>query len=485
MFVLFVSLFALAQAGYLLSPIIALPLLGFAFLLFGYLIVKGNSNDLFVFLFFTSLMRIVLPFNFREISLFIPLIIGCTIFIKNNLKFNAIKKAYLNTSLLILFGFFVFIVIQVFNDIQLPGFLGSQKGNSGFLTRWNLINIIILFSALFIGFKIEILKYIIEKLNTFYGFVFIVSVLMLFMHINSLPLFNTFSWSVIVENATSKKMIIAGSAAVMLLIYQLSFKKITIKTLLILFVLLIGVLMAGARTAFLAYFLLLFFGYMIYKRSLLQSILFLFLFSVFASALLLSPAILLIPEKYQRLFIIFPSNFYSNSLQVLQKSSAANSSNFRYEMWSKAFVEIKKHPLIGKGIGVPKAQYDLTAEGLSAFQKINSETLIEDFMNAGSLHNAFVSVAYTLGIPAAILFFTFLVVCLLKTYRLSMTYKNEMRNFFIFFTLIILNFIIQAFVSDIHLSIEFYVMMALIIKSTLLIERYYPSINLDQQTSAL
>jgi len=91
------------------------------------------------------------------------------------------------------------------------------------------------------------------------------------------------------------------------------------------------------------------------------------------------------------------------------------------------------------------------------------------------LHNAFVSVAYTLGVPAAILFFMFLLICLLKTYKLSMIYTDEMKNVFVFFTLIILNFIIQAFVSDIHLSVEFYVMMAFILKSTLLIERYYPS----------
>ncbi|MFO0358012.1 MAG: O-antigen ligase family protein [Sphingobacteriaceae bacterium] len=437
--------------------------------------MKGNTNDLFVFLFFSSLMRIVLPFNFREITLFVPFIIGIVLFIKNNHKLNSIKKAYLNTALIVLFAFFVFIFIQVFNDLQLPGFLGSQKGNSGFLTRWNLINSVVIFCALFIGFKIELLRYMIDKLNSFYGFVFVVSIFMLILHINSLPLFNTFSWSVIVENASSKKMIVAGSAAVMLLIYRISFKKISIATLAVLFVLLVGVLMAGARTAFLSYFLILFFGYMVYKRSLLQSILFLFLFSVFASALLLSHAILLIPEKYQRLFIIFPSEFYSNSLQTLQKSSAANSSNFRYEMWSKAFLEIKEHPIIGKGIGIPKAQYDLSAQGLSAFQKINSETLIEDFMTAGSLHNAFVSVAYTLGVPAAILFFMFLLICLLKTYKLSMIYTDEMKNVFVFFTLIILNFIIQAFVSDIHLSVEFYVMMAFILKSTLLIERYYPS----------
>jgi O-antigen ligase len=397
-------------------------------------------------------MRIVLPNNFREVTLFLPLIIGLVIAFKNIGKFDHIKKRYLNTLLFTLFAFFLLMFYQIFNDLQLPGFISSQKGNSGFLMRWNLLNIIILFLSLFIGFKIEILKYLIEKINLFYLFVFGVSFFMLFFNIRSLPLFNTFSWSVIVENASSKKMIVAGTSAIMLMIYQISFKKVNLRFLLIVFFLLVAVAVSGSRTAFLSYFLILFFGFMIYKRSLFKGILFLFVFSIISVSVLLSPIILLIPQKYQRLVIIFPSEFYSNSLHELQVSSAASSSNFRYEMWTKAFKEIKETPIVGKGIGIPKAEYDLAAEGLKAFQKIDEKTLIEDFMNAGSLHNAFISIAYTFGIPASILFIVLLILLLLKTYKLTLFYEGELRGVFILFTLIILNYFIQAFGSDIHYS---------------------------------
>ncbi len=149
-------------------------------------------------------------------------------------------------------------------------------------------------------------------------------------------------------------------------------------------------------------------------------------------------------------------------------SAAAKSSNFRYEMWTKAFDKLKDHPLTGEGIGVPKAQYDLGAEGLGAFQKIDSKILIEDFMNSGSLHNTFVSIAYIFGIPAAIVFFIFLVSLLLRTYRLTQIYTGELKATYVFFTLIILNYIIQTFISDIHYSMEFYLFLAIIIKTTLM-----------------
>jgi len=178
--------------------------------------------------------------------------------------------------------------------------------------------------------------------------------------------------------------------------------------------------------------------------------------------------VLLVPEKYQRLVVIFPSEFYTGELSKLRASAAAKSSNFRYEMWTKAYDKLKEHPLTGEGIGIPKAQYDLGAEGLSAFQKIDSKILIEDFMNSGSLHNTFFSIAYIFGLPAVSIFFVFLISLLLRTYKLTQIYSGELKATYVFFTLIILNYFIQAFISDIHNSMEFYVFMAIIIKVVML-----------------
>lgn len=375
----------------------------------------------------------------------------------------------MNSILVMFFLFITLMSFQIFYKMQLPGFLGSgSSGNSGFLLRWNLINNVIVFVSLFVGFNREILRYLIARINIFYIFVFIVSMCMLILKVNTLPLFNTFSWTVVVESATSRKMIIAGAAAIMLLMYQLAFKRRTPVWLLSLVVLLLGVAISGSRTAFLSYLLLMMFGFMIYHKFLIRGIIALIVSSGIIFAILLSPVVLLVPEKYQRLVVIFPSEFYTGELAKLRVSAAAKSSNFRYEMWTKALDKIKQHPITGEGIGVPKAQYDLGAEGLSAFQKIDSKILIEDFMNSGSLHNTFVSIAYIFGLPATLLFFIFLFSLLLKTYRLTQIYEGELKAIYFFFTLVVLNYIIQTFISDIHSNMEFYVFMAIIIKTVLL-----------------
>jgi len=467
-FTIFIALFAVAQMVYPVLPILSLPFLFTAFILFAYLLVKGNTNDLFIFLVLTSLMRIVLPNNFREVTLFFPALIAPVIAAKNFHKFKSVKKLYLNSLLFLFLIFATILSYQIFHNMQLPGFLGSQTGNSGFLNRWNLINNFIVFAAAFIGFNTDLLKYLIQRINALFLFVLSVSVFMILVGVNKLPLFNTFSWTVIVENQSSKKMIIAGAAAIMLLMYQLAFKKRTIVWLGTLFLLLIGVALSGSRTAFLSYFLLLLFAYMIYHRVLIRGILIMILSSGIIFALLLSPLVLMVPEKYQRLVVIFPSEFYNGDLAKLRASAAAKSSNFRYEMWTKAFDKLKEHPFTGEGIGVPKAQYDLGAEGLAAFQKIDSKILIEDFMNSGSLHNTLVSIAYIFGIPAAIAFFIFLITLLLRTYKLTQIYSGDLKGVYVFFTLILLNYIIQTFISDIHYSMEFYLFMAIIIKVVIL-----------------
>ncbi len=356
--------------------------------------------------------------------------------------------------------------------MQLPGFARPGSGNTGFLGRWSQLNNILLFVVLFSSFKPSNLHYILSKIQQFYVCVITICFLMLLFHVNSMPLFNSFTWSIVVESTTARKMIIAGTAAIILLAFEITGNKLFHKNLIWVFCLLIIVFMSGSRTAFISFFLTLFFGFAIRKGYLLRSIGLLFLSAVLGIALLLSPLVLYIPAKYQRLVIVFPSEFYTGKLYELRASSAANSSNFRYDMWKKSAESIREHPLTGKGIGIPKANYDIKAEGLGAFNKIDSEILIEDFMAAGSLHNSFVSIAYIFGLPAALFFILFLITLLLRTYKMSQLADEANKPVFIFLTLLVLNFIFQAFVSDIHNSQEFYALAAILVKSVLAFE--YP-----------
>lgn len=466
-FILFTLLFGFAQGAHSPYPALSWLFLLPAALLYAFLLVKGSNDDLFVFLFFTSLVRIVIPQNFRELSLILPFFTGTVILLKQLWVLKHVPKYSLNGLPAILLLFFLFLSFQVFHDMQLPGFARSGSGNTGFLGRWSQLSNMLLFLVLFASFRPSNLHYLLSKMRQFYACVITVSFLMLLFHINSLPLFNTFTWSVVVESATSRKMIIAGTAAIILLGFEIAPGKFRYKNLALSAALLMIVFMSGSRTAFLSFFLTLFFAYAIHKGFLLRSIGLLILSAGLGVALLLSPLILYIPAQYQRLVIIFPSEFYTGKLYELRASSAANSSNFRYDMWKKASEAIREKPLTGKGIGIPKASYDLKAEGLGAFNRIDAKILIEDFMAAGSLHNAFVSIAYIFGLPAAVFFLLFLITLLMRTYKMSQLADADHKPFFVFLTLIVLNFIIQAFISDIHNSQEFYALTAIAMKSVL------------------
>jgi O-antigen ligase len=466
-FILFTALFGFAQVTYNYYPALSWLIIVSATLIYAILLLKGKNDDLFVFLFFTSLVRIVVPYNFREISLILPIFTGTIILFKNLCGLNETPKLSLNGFPAILVLFFLWVSFQLFHNIPLPCFTRPNCGNTGLLGRWSLFSNILLFLMLFSCFRASNLHYILSKMRQFYACVITISFLMLLLHINSLPLFNTFTWSVVVESSTSQKMIIAGTAAIILLIYEISSETIRYKNILISAVLLIIIIMSGSRTAFVSFFLTVFFTFAIRKKLLFKSIGLMILITFISIALFLSPIILYVPAKYQRLVIIFPSEFYTGKLYELKASSAANSSSFRYNMWKKASKAILKKPLMGNGLGIPIGNYDLKAEGLGAYRWIDSSTLVEDFMAAGNLHNTFISIAYTFGIPAAFFFLFFLITLLMRIYKMSQLTDDENKPFFVILTVIILNFIIQAFISDIHNSQEFYALAVLALKSVL------------------
>jgi O-antigen ligase len=466
-FICFIALFATSQFFYTRFSILTFFFIALAGCLLVYLMLRGNTNDLFLFLFFTLLMRITIPVSNREVSLFLPAMIGSIIIIKNLNQLQKIKLYYFQLASILLFGYFFLMMYQVFNGLELPGFISGDRSNSGFLSRWNLFNMVIVFFSILISFKMETLGFLINKLCNFYVVVLIISILMLLLGIKKMPLFNSFSWSVIRENESSQKMIIAGFASIMLLIYSISFKKRNSNYVLILLLLFGSVIVCGSRSSFLAFFLIFFFGWAIYKKFLGRSIFVLCIASISIGFILLSPLILLVPEKYQRLVIIFPSEFYIGPLKKIAVSAAASSSDFRYEMWTKAKKEIGDHIIFGKGLGIPNAPYDLSLNGgMKTFQKIPQSTLINDFMTTGNLHNTFISIAYIMGLPALFFFICFVIFLLVKTYRISLNATGVYKNIFTFFSLIILHFLILACISDIHFQVEFYVLIAVIMKAS-------------------
>ncbi|MES2284325.1 MAG: O-antigen ligase family protein [Bacteroidota bacterium] len=414
----------------------------------------------------------------RECSLILPFVFFVAIiskffFLPLNLK---IKKNYVNEISFALFFFFVFIIITFFNNIQMPG--GSV--NSGFLGRWNLINTLFVFFSILLTFKIEILDILLEHFYKFYKTILVLSLLILFLNIEKIPIFNTFSWMVIKENASSNRMIIAGISAVMVLIYILCFKEYSLKTSLVFLLSFLGVLFCGGRSTFFSFFIIIFCYWAIKNRILGQATLLslvpICLFIVFS----LSPLVFYVPVKFQRLFVVFPSEFYTGSLRQLKKTSAASSSNFRYEMWSKAISEIPDNVLIGKGLGVPKAEYSFDRKGMDAFREVSSKTLISDFMNTGGLHNTFVSIAFIMGIPAFILFFYFFLKLTIAAYSTSLKLKEKYRMQMFFFTLILIYYLIKSIISDIYFELDFFAFLAIIFKTVYIYKGHKTALSIKK-----
>jgi O-antigen ligase len=178
-----------------------------------------------------------------------------------------------------------------------------------------------------------------------------------------------------------------------------------------------------------------------------------------------SPLILYIPASLQRVFIIFPKEFYSGSLRSLENSAAANSSTFRYEMWKLALPEIAKHPLAGKGFSVPKQTYSFSEEGMTSFQTKSTDILYYDFMAGGQLHNTFVSMAYIMGIPAALIFFAAFIGVIFRTYRYYLLYESQYQPYLKFLLLLLFSSLLSSMLGDLHFDLIFFIFLAIALKT--------------------
>ena len=483
-FVYFVFCIAASQLFYNVINVISLLFLVISLVLLLYVLLLGSNTDYFLFLFFNCLIRLTIPFSGeREFSLMLPVIFLTAIIYKSfllSIKIK-IKKRYLNKVSISLFFFFLLIIVTFFNKFHFPG--GSA--NSGFLARWELINTIVIFFSILLTYKSEILDILLEKFYKFYLIVLSVSLIIVFLNIKKIPIFNTFSWMLIQENSSSKRMIIVGVAGVMAVICILCFEKFNRKTLLLFLLAILGIIFSGGRSSFLQFFIILFCYWAIKNKILGKAILFsllpVSLFIVFS----LSPLVSYVPTKFQRLFVIFPSEFYSGSLKKeLKNSSAASSSNFRYEMWSKAVVEMPDNLLIGKGFGVPKAKYELDKSGMDAFRKISSKTLTEDFMTTGGLHNTYVSIAFIMGIPAFLFFSYGFIKLIIRTYLRSLKLTEKLKRQMTFFTLILIYYFIKSVISDIYFELDFFAFLAIIFKTVYIFNGQKDSLNTEIKIKA-
>jgi O-antigen ligase len=262
----------------------------------------------------------------------------------------------------------------------------------------------------------------------------------------------------------SKRMGIIGEAAMIVFIYSVIFRKQITHPNYIIILAISGVIFSGGRSTLLSFLFILYFIWAVKNKVLVRSFFYMLIGIVLFIGFTLSPLILYIPEKMQRVFIIFPSEFYSGALKELARSSAASSSNFRMNMWVSAIPDIINNMWLGNGFGIVKGNYSFSNHDLSAFQKIKPQIMLHDIKANGNLHNTFISILYMMGLPALLSFIYVFLKLILKTYSISIKAIANI-DYLQFFVLILLNFLISSFMGDVYLSMDFFIFLAIIIKS--------------------
>jgi hypothetical protein len=219
-FLYFLFLISLSQLFFDYVKPVSILFLLISFLLIGVVAVRATKIDLLFFMFFTMVMNIVIPITTdKTFSQVVPFLFFLIILAKSRLL--RIKKIdFISLSMVL---YFLILLISVLRGIKLPGF---ETGNTGFLARWNLLNTFFVFMATLLSFKVDSFPNFLKRFYKLFLMILIISLVIFYFNITfKLPLFNTFSWSVIYEGAGSKRMGIAGLAAIYIFIYFLCFNK--------------------------------------------------------------------------------------------------------------------------------------------------------------------------------------------------------------------------------------------------------------------
>jgi hypothetical protein len=464
-FLYFLISVALSQFFADYSTFLSLTLLLISFVLLALFAVSASKAQLFYFMFFTIVMNLLIPFTTdRTFSQVIPFLFFIVVLLKSQVISD---KVTANGVTIALTFYFIFVFVAFFHGLELPfGLSGKKTGNTGFLARWNLLNTFFVFAVAVVSFKTETLPDLLHKFYRLLLVILIISLIIFYLDITSkLPVFNTFSWTVIYEGAGSKRMGVAGMAANYLFIYFLCFKTHSKNYWVILILIVLGVFASGGRAAMLTFLLVAYLNWVIKHRILVKSFVISCLVVLAFIAFSLSPLILHIPEKIQRLFIIFPKEFYSGSLEHLANTAAANSSTCRYNMWTKAAEDLKGNMLFGKGFGVPKATYSFSEEGMSAFQSKTPEIVYHDFMAGGQLHNTYISLAYIMGIPAAVFFMYAFFALIYKTYQYYLSFdQSDYGPYVKFLLLALFSDFVSSLFGDIYFGLMFFIFLAITLK---------------------
>jgi O-antigen ligase len=151
------------------------------------------------------------------------------------------------------------------------------------------------------------------------------------------------------------------------------------------------------------------------------------------------------------------------SRRVAEASGAVDTSDWRIMRWRRAMNEIIANPIFGKGYGGVENAWVFA--DVSQFE----DARLEVDLATGGIHNGYISCAYSLGIPALILFLFVFFEKIWSTFKLAEKFKDrdkELSEFHIWVGSNLVGLILAIYVgADLNAAIIWlYIAMAVYLK---------------------
>jgi O-antigen ligase len=132
------------------------------------------------------------------------------------------------------------------------------------------------------------------------------------------------------------------------------------------------------------------------------------------------------------------------SRRVAESTDAADTTEWRLVRWRRAMMEIQQNPWVGKGYG------GLENAWVFANSSQYEDAMVGVDMATGGIHNGFLSCAYSLGIPAVVLFLGMYLVHVWKNARAALDFWEReplQAEFFIFITANLVSFLPAIYIG--------------------------------------
>lgn len=370
----------------------------------------------------------------------------------------------------------VLIILVVVNGLQAP--FGARV--TGFLRRWQFISALTCFLAgFYLTTSLSFAKFT-KVMFYFYLTVMIVAFAMFLGNVKQLPLFNTFSWEILEGYGGRFGILsVSGSICFTVLVCKKDFLKNPLFRSMVYLLSLLAVVSGGGRAAIIGV-ILSFFLYLYFLEGKKKTVLGIALGGILLIQLTsISSIRRYVPDRFQRAFdfgridmVSYAAQNISSdhlNLDMFVKTEADWSTLGRLMLWTQALSSIPQNPWLGRGLG------DLYAgeskSSVTTQEMMSNKALLE----TGDLHNTYVSIAYTFGIPALLAFVVLVGTAAIYSYRLASLSAGEYAFIFVYFG----SLLIQGLAGDIYFDYQFMMILGMIYSRYSLLKKNSAPLRLE------